>query len=64
MIVPTINNTMNGDINIQFNINGANITDYDTFKKQLTSDPQFERLLRSMTTDRLFGGSSLKKYKI
>ena len=62
--VPTINNTMNGDINIQFNINGANITDYDTFKKQLTSDPQFERLLRSMTTDRLFGGSSLKKYKI
>ena len=62
--VPTINNTMSGDINIQFNINGANITDYDTFKKQLTSDPQFERLLRSMTTDRLFGGSSLKKYKI
>ena len=62
--VPTINNTMNGDMNIQFNINGANITDYDTFKKQLTSDPQFERLLRSMTTDRLFGGSSLKKYKI
>lgn len=62
--VPTINNTMNGNINIQFNINGANITDYDTFKKQLTSDPQFERLLRSMTTDRLFGGSSLKKYKI
>lgn len=62
--IPTINNTMNGNMNIQFNINGANITDYDTFKKQLTSDPQFERLLRSMTTDRLFGGSSLKKYKI
>ena len=62
--MPTVNNTMNGNISVQFNINGANITDANSFMSELKNNPQFEKLIQSMTTDRLFGGSPLKKFKI
>ena len=32
-------------------------------EKDIQKDKDFEYLVRAMTTDRVFGGSSLKKYR-
>lgn len=58
-----INNTI-GDINVTFNIAGSNITDFQTFMTECKNSPQFEKMVRAMTVDRMFGGSALKKFKV
>lgn len=50
-----------GDIEI--NIPIEKVEDYNDFVTQLQNDPQFEKMLLSMTVDRIAGGSSLAKYK-
>lgn len=50
-----------GDIEI--NIPIENVQDYNDFVRQLQKDDQFEKLIRSMTFDRLTGKSSLEKHK-
>lgn len=57
------NNTV-GDINVTFNIAGSNITDFQTFMTECKNSPQFEKMVRAMTVDRMFGGSALKKFKV
>lgn len=51
----------NNDLSVQINL--PNVKNYDDFKKALQRDKSFESMVRSMTTDRMFGGSSLKKYR-
>ncbi len=55
------NNTINGDIG--FSLTLPNVTNYEEFKSKLQHDKKFENMIRAVTTDRLFGGSSLKKHK-
>lgn len=50
-----------GDITITIPI--EKVQDYNDFVRQMQHDPQLEKMLQSMTVDRLVGGSSLKKYK-
>lgn len=50
-----------GDINFEINID--HVEDYNDFVTKLQQDKQFERMIRSMTTDQLTGGSTLAKYK-
>ena len=47
-----------GDINMELNF--PNVTDYESFKKELQNDANLEKWLRSVTIDRAFGSSSLK----
>ena len=51
----------NNDLSVQINL--PNVKNYDDFKKALQRDKSFESMVRAMTTDRMFGGSSLKKYR-
>lgn len=50
-----------GDVNIEVSID--HVDDYNDFVTKLQNDKQFEKMIRSMTTDRLAGGSTLGKYK-
>lgn len=52
-----IGNVINGGINIRID----HVEDYNDFVNQLRQDHQFERLIQSMTTDRIAGRSSLNK---
>lgn len=40
-----------------------NVKNYDEFLYALQHDNKFEKIVRAMTTDKIFGGSILKKYK-
>lgn len=51
------------DGNYEFNINLPNVQNYEQFKYEMQHDSSFERMIRSMTVDRMFGKSSLRKYK-
>ena len=55
-------NTVNNDINMSFTL--PNVKNYDELVYAMQHDPKFEKMLRAMTTDRIFGGSSIKKYSI
>lgn len=48
-----------GDINIAID----HVDDYDDFVRKLQQDGKFEKMIQSMTIDRLNGGSSLAKNK-
>lgn len=50
-----------GDIEI--NIPIENVQDYNDFVRQLQKDDQFEKLILSMTIDRIAGKSSIEKYR-
>lgn len=50
-----------GDITYQINIPIDHVQDYDDFMNQMRSDDKFEKLIQSMTIDRLVGGSKLSK---
>lgn len=54
----TINNN---DLSVEVIL--PNVRNYEQFKKDIQKDKDFEYLVRAMTTDRVFGGSSLKKYR-
>ena len=59
--------SMNHVVNID-NINLPNVTNAKEFSKELLriyqKDMDFERLVKSMTTDRLAGGGRLGKHRI
>lgn len=44
-------------------INVDKVMDYNDFIQKMQHDPKFEKMMQAMTTDRVFGGSSLKKFK-
>lgn len=57
---PTFNQTTTvtfGDIMIE------HVQDYNDFVTQLQRDPKFEKMVRAVSTEQLFGGSTLAKYK-
>lgn len=64
--VPNIsNNTNSVSVNLEnVNFTLPNVKNYDEFIYAMQHDKKFESLIKSMTTDRLFGGSSLKKYRV
>ena len=51
----------NGDINMELIL--PNVTNYEQFKYAMQHDESFEKMIKSMTVDRLTGKSSLRKYK-
>ena len=55
------NNNITNDISM--NITLPNVTDYNSFVTQLQSDKRFEKIIQSMTSDRMLGKNSLNKYK-
>lgn len=65
-LIPTTNNThgnsYTGDMNIEINLEGVN--NYEDFIYKFQHDTRFEKMIRSMTVDKMFGGSSLKKFKV
>ena len=54
-------NTYDNDFAIQIEL--PNVTNYEQFKHDMQHDPKFEKMIRAMTVDKMFGGSSLQKYK-
>jgi len=60
--------TSNGNMGTTFgdfeiNIPIEKVEDYNDFVRQLQKDDQFEKMILSMTVDRIAGKSSLEKYK-
>ena len=49
-----------GEVNMTIEID--HVEGYDDMIAQMKKDPKFERLVQAMTTDRLSGGSKLKKF--
>ena len=49
--------------NYEVNIEIDHVQDYNDFVMQLQRDQKFEKMVQSMTVDRLSGGSKLAKYK-
>ena len=56
-----VGNTYDNDFSIQIEL--PNVTNYEQFKYAMQHDKSFEKMVRAMTVDKMFGGSSLKKYK-
>jgi hypothetical protein len=54
-------NTYDNDISIQIEL--PNVMNYEQFKYAMQHDSNFEKMVRAMTVDKMFGGSSFKKYK-
>lgn len=50
--------------NVSFNIPIDHVEDYDDFVRQIQRDDKFEKLIQSMTLDRMTGGGKLSKYKV
>lgn len=57
------NGTNVGDITYQINIPINHVQDYNDFVNQLRKDGKFEKMIQSMTVDRLVGGAKLAKNK-
>lgn len=60
------NNTVSQSHSVTFgdtNINIDHVDDYNDFVTKLRDDKKFEKMLLSMTVDRIVGGSSLEKTK-
>lgn len=55
------NGTYNG--NFQMEVILPNVKNYEEFKNQMKHDKNFEKFVRSISVDRLFGKSALNKYK-
>lgn len=53
-------NTYHNEFGIQIEL--PNVQNYEQFKYAMQHDPKFEKMVRAMTVDKMFGGSSLKKY--
>lgn len=48
---------------IKLDITLPNVKNYEEFKRDLTNDKQFEKVLQAMTIDRLGGANNFTKYK-
>ena len=53
-------NTYDNDFSMQVVL--PNVQNYEQFKYAMQHDKSFEKMVRAMTVDKMFGGSSLKKY--
>lgn len=63
--IPSTNTLNNSTVNLEnVNFNLPNVQNYQELFYELQHDKRFEKLIQAMTTDRLRGGSSLKKYRI
>lgn len=62
--IPVANNISGNsyDNDFEMNINLPNVMNYEQFKYAMQHDKNFEKMVRAMTVDKLFGGSSLKKF--
>lgn len=60
-----VSNTSNmSSVNLEnVNFNLPNVKNYEEFIYAMQHDTKFEQFIRSISTDRIFGGSSLKKYR-
>lgn len=56
-----VGNTYDNDFAIQIDL--PNVTSYGQFVYELQHDPSFERMIKAMTIDKMFGGSSMNKYR-
>ena len=56
-----VGNTFDNDFSIQIEL--PNVQNYEQFKYEMQHDKSFEQMIRAMSVDKMFGGSSLKKYK-
>lgn len=59
------NHTVNQDVsnNVTLNVNIDHVENYEDFVDKLKRDSQFEKMVQSMTVDRMVGGSALSKHK-
>ena len=57
----SVGNTYDNDFSMQVIL--PNVQNYEQFKYAMQHDKSFEKMVRAMTVDKMFGGSSLKKYK-
>lgn len=59
------NHTVNQDVNnnVTMNVNIDHVERYEEIFEKAKHDDRFEKFIKSMTTDRLVGGSKLAKYK-
>lgn len=62
-ILPNSSGTAIGDITYQINIPIDHVQDYEDFMNQMRQDGKFEKMIQSMTVDRLVGGSKISKNK-
>ncbi|MBU5482318.1 hypothetical protein [Blautia sp. MSJ-19] len=59
----TVKQNVQVTANYEFNIPIDHVENYEDFMNQLKKDDKFEKMIQSMTTDRLAGGSKLAKNK-
>ena len=59
----TARGTNVGDITYQITIPIDHVQDYNDFMNQMRKDGKFEKMIQSMTVDRLVGGSKIAKNK-
>lgn len=52
-----------GDITYEITIPIDHVQDYNDFMNQMRKDGKFEKMVQSMTLDRLVGGSKIAKNK-
>ena len=59
------NHTVNQEVsnNVTLNVNIDHVENYEDFVDKLKRDSQFEKMVQSMTVDRMVGGSVLSKHK-
>lgn len=60
-IVRNTGGDVNQDINVNFSL--PNVTDANSLINELQHDKRFEKIIQSMTADRMLGKNSLNKYK-
>ena len=57
------NRSFEGNIENNITITLPNVQNYDDFKRELQRDKSFEKMIQSMTVDRITGGTVFGKYK-
>lgn len=62
MVTPQLQSI--GDTTYEVAISIDKVQDYDDFISKMKTDRQFERILQSITVDRIAGRSSLRKYNV
>jgi len=60
-IIKNAGNNIEQDINVNFSL--PNVTDANSLINELQHDKRFEKIIQSMTADRMLGKNSLSKYK-
>lgn len=60
-IIRNTGGDVNQDINVNFSL--PNVTDANSLINELQHDKRFEKIIQSMTADRMLGKNSLNKYK-